>query len=404
MSSAGTVKKVSSVSSGDISSIRNSDSTSSTTLPVSIGMNCRSCCTSCEVGAGTRHELTGGELVVPGEVEALEPFEQRVPQVVLHVDGVTAARVPTDVLEDEVHRREADEQHEQRTDRLGLRGDGVVDDRPLHERQDRRDHLAEDRDPEGDQHALLVAYEERPELPQPAGFRRCLHCWAATPAPADPRASRASRAVVLRRERARELRERVVHDGRVGYVGEERVEPLAHRVLGDSQRGASRGSDREPDRAAVTVDGGALQEPVGDQRLDRGRDGGAGQRQLPGEPARPLLAAHDQRQEPVLGEREVGARPLERAGDPDQGEDLPVGAFLRRAHAESIANSSGTKQLPTQLSCRGARGTRSGAEGARRERASSEPGYPRLVASDQRALCHFAVTGWKHPLFTFSLW
>ena len=129
---------------------------------------------------------------------------------------------------------------------------------------------------------------------------------------------------------------------RVGYVGEVRVEPLAHRVLGDSQRGASCRGDREPDRAAVTVDRGALQEPVGDEGLDRGRDGGAGQRQLPGEPARPLLAAHDEGQEAVLGEREVGARPLERAGDPDQGEDLPVGAFLGRAHAESIANSSGS--------------------------------------------------------------
>ena len=150
-----------------------------------------------------------------------------------------------------------------------------------------------------------------------------------------------ARALVLRGECARELRERVLDERRVGYVGEVRVEPLAHRVLGDPQRGASGRGDREPDGAAVTVDRGALQEPVGDEGLDRGRDGGAGQRQLPGEPARPLLAAHDEGQEAVLGEREVGARPLERAGDPDQGEDLPIGAFLGGAHAESIANSSG---------------------------------------------------------------
>ena len=156
------------------------------------------------------------------------------------------------------------------------------------------------------------------------------------------RASRASRAGVLRREYARELRERLVHDGRVGYVGEEHVEPLAHRLLGDSQRGASAGvivsriARRSPSTEVRS------RSPLADQCPDRGRDGGTGQSQLSGEPARPLLAAHDQRQEPVLGEGEVGARLFDRAGDPDQGEDLPVGAFLRRAHAESIANSSGS--------------------------------------------------------------
>ena len=75
----------------------------------------------------------------------------------------------------------------------------------------------------------------------------------------------------------------------------------------------------DPDGAAVTVDRGALQEPVGDEGLDRGRDGGAGQRELAGEPARPLLAAHDEGQEAILGEGEVGARPFERGQRPRPG-------------------------------------------------------------------------------------
>ena len=47
---------------------------------------------------------------MPCEVEALEAFEQRVPQVVLYIDAVAPAGVSADVLEDEVHRRETDEQ------------------------------------------------------------------------------------------------------------------------------------------------------------------------------------------------------------------------------------------------------------------------------------------------------
>ena len=89
--SAGTVKKVTSVSSGDMRSIKNSDSTNSTTLPVSIGMNASSCLHELEVGAGARHDLAGRELVVAREVETLEAFEQRVAQIVLHVDAVAPA-------------------------------------------------------------------------------------------------------------------------------------------------------------------------------------------------------------------------------------------------------------------------------------------------------------------------
>ena len=245
-----------------------------------------------KVGAGARHELPGGQLVVACEVETLESFEQRVPQVVLDVDAVAPARVPPDVLEDEVHRGETDEQHEQRADRLGLRGDRVVDDRSLHQRHDRRDDLAEDGDTEGDQHALLVAHQEGPQLPDPARLgsvsslcggdssrhRSLLSLARAFARPAHRARRRAARA---RRRRPTAS----------AHVGEEGVEPLAHRALGDAQRLASGRSDGEPDRAPVAVDGGALHEPVGDQRLDRRRHRGAGERELPGEAARALFAA-----------------------------------------------------------------------------------------------------------------
>ena len=45
-----------------------------------------------EVGAGARHDLAGGELVVMGEVEALDPFEDRGAQIVLHVEARSVHR------------------------------------------------------------------------------------------------------------------------------------------------------------------------------------------------------------------------------------------------------------------------------------------------------------------------
>ena len=108
----------------------------------------RSCCTSWRSELARETSWPVGQLVVTGEVESLEPLEQRVAQVVLHVDPVAAAGVAPEVLEDEVDRREADEDDEQRADRLRLLDDRVVGDRALDERQDRRDDLAGDGDAE----------------------------------------------------------------------------------------------------------------------------------------------------------------------------------------------------------------------------------------------------------------
>ena len=133
-----------------------------------------------QVGARARDELTGGELVVTREVEALQTLEQRVAQVVLHVDPVTPAGEAPDVLEPEVHRRHADEERDQRRGGTRVGRDGVVDDRALHEREQRRDHLTRDRDAERDQDVPLVPFEERPELADPARFRAGAHRVAGT--------------------------------------------------------------------------------------------------------------------------------------------------------------------------------------------------------------------------------
>ena len=106
------------MSSGDSTSITTSDRTSSTTLPVSDRQEAEQRLDEREVGAGARHELAGRELVVAGEVEALEALEDRGAQVVLHVEREAPADEPADVREHEVHRAEADEQHEQRPERL----------------------------------------------------------------------------------------------------------------------------------------------------------------------------------------------------------------------------------------------------------------------------------------------
>ena len=70
-----------------------------------------------EVGARPRHDLTGGELVVVREVEALHALEDRGAQVVLHVEGEPPADEAADVREHEVHRAESDEEREQRPER-----------------------------------------------------------------------------------------------------------------------------------------------------------------------------------------------------------------------------------------------------------------------------------------------
>ena len=65
-----------------------------------------------DVGRRAAHELAGLQLVVAGEVEALELAEDRGAQVVLHVERDAAAVEPAEVREDE--REHAHHDHQRR--------------------------------------------------------------------------------------------------------------------------------------------------------------------------------------------------------------------------------------------------------------------------------------------------
>ena len=106
---------------------------------MTIGRKLSSPWISAEVGARARHELAGLQLVVAGEVEALQPLVDRGAQVVLHVEARPGRRRSGGcTTATKLHRPEADEQHEQRPERPLVGDDHVVDDRPLDERDERR--------------------------------------------------------------------------------------------------------------------------------------------------------------------------------------------------------------------------------------------------------------------------
>ena len=67
--------------------------------------------------------------------------------------------------------------------------------------------------------------------------------------------------------------------------------------------------------------------------------------QLAGQMAGPLLAVDHEREEAVLGERELGTGAFEHPGEPGEREHVAVEA-RRRRHSRSVANSS-----QIELSC-----------------------------------------------------
>ncbi len=154
-------------------------------------------------------------------------------------------------------------------------------------------------------------------------------------------------------ERGGELREGFLDDGAVGRVVEQRVESLAHRALGPLQRGATRGGDREAYRASIAADRRALDHAVGDERVDPGRHGGSGECELAGEAARTLLAAHDQGEEAVLREGQLGAGPLELTRHPRERQEVEVqavpGLRLGRAHGWECSEHFGTLTVTTLM-------------------------------------------------------
>ena len=172
-----------------------------------------------------------------GEVEALEALEDRVAQVVLHVEGDPATDEPADVRQREVGDAGHHEHGDQRPQGLAVGDDHVVDHRPLDERGDDRDERRAERDAECDQYLALVAREERPQSADPPGRFRGRH---------RRRRLRAGRLVVglvvgsgaahvvgaAHVERVAESGECIGDDGRVVAGGEEHVESGTHRLLG----------------------------------------------------------------------------------------------------------------------------------------------------------------------------
>ena len=121
-----------------------------------------------DVGAGPGHELAGLQLVVAGEVEALQPLEDGVAQVVLHVERDPAADEAAHVGGGEPERRASDEQDGQpRPERPVVVHDHVVDDELLDERRQGGQTHADDRHPEGEGDVAPVGGEERPEPADP---------------------------------------------------------------------------------------------------------------------------------------------------------------------------------------------------------------------------------------------
>ena len=102
---AGMATRATSVSSGDSHSMTDEATRRAcTTLPSMIGRKASSPWIRPTSEMARRHELAGLQLVVAGEVEALQPLEDRVAQVVLDVEADPAADEPADVGRDEARR------------------------------------------------------------------------------------------------------------------------------------------------------------------------------------------------------------------------------------------------------------------------------------------------------------
>ena len=245
-----------------------------------------------------------------GEVETLDAFEDRGAEIVLHVEREPAADEAAGVRQPEVHRAEAHQEREERPEGAVLLDDHVVDDRAFDERDQHRDERRAEGHPERDEHLALVPGEEWPE--------------ATDPAPAHARSRAARRCAAAFVERSVQLRQR--RPDRIGVVDarEDVVEALAHRRLCREECGVPLGRDLQAERAAVVVDGRPGHQPVFDQGVDGGGDGGLGERQLTRDQARPLGAAGDHGEEAVLGQGDVGAGPLEHPGQPGEGEHVVV--------------------------------------------------------------------------------
>ena len=124
-----------------------------------------------EVGGGARHELTGAELVVAGEVEALQPLVDGVAQVELHVEAHPAADPAPQEGTAEREQAGHHERDQPRPHRTVLRRDAVVDDHRGEHRRERREPLAHHRGGQGDGDVAPVREQVRAEATDPATLR-----------------------------------------------------------------------------------------------------------------------------------------------------------------------------------------------------------------------------------------
>ena len=188
-------------------------------------------------------------------------------------------------------------------------GDDVVDDHGLHERQHRLDELTADRDAERDVRVLLVRRHVADEAAHPPLLLRRLGLVLMRAS--GPRGGACSTRRARRRGRGARRR------SRRGSRASSSTSSTAAAIDSSTSASAVRPGvgDDEALRPAVAGHGLAGQAAPLDQPVDDGGDRGLGDREPLGHERRPLVAAGDQRQHAVLGERQV-ARSLVRVCGP----------------------------------------------------------------------------------------
>ena len=144
-----------------------SDKTSMRMLPLMIGRKLSRPLHEHRVGVRPGDELARRHAVEVGEVERLQVLLHGIAQVVLNVEGDTAAPVSAEVGTDEGHDSEAKQRHQPRRERRGVPQDHVVDDLALDQGHDHLGEAADDGTSEGDEEVALVHKHVAAEAPHP---------------------------------------------------------------------------------------------------------------------------------------------------------------------------------------------------------------------------------------------
>lgn len=114
--------------------------------------------------------------------------------------------------------------------------------------------------------------------------------------------------------------------GPIGRPGAEVVQEQGHLLLDPIEQCRTGGGDAQVKCPLVPSGAVADQQPAAAERLHRRADGRPPQLQTFGHTGRPLLAAGDRREDPVVGHAELIGGPLHEAGHPGKGADGLDGA------------------------------------------------------------------------------